>query len=460
VVHAASVEVNVKEDGMLKAGVAKVEVTPPVGARMAGFAGRVFPALAVHDPLWAKAIVFDNGAHRVAMVGLDLIGIPEGQVAETRERVASSGLNPEAVLIAGSHTHSGPAFAPYDEARFTQVERDYWKGIPEKLAGAIIEAAASTAPVRIGVASGWSAIGINRREVTPEGNVILGRNHFGRFDPEVGLVRVERTDGTPLAAMVNYACHAVCLMADNYLVSADYPGFAMHAIEERLPGAMGIFFQGACGNINPREAAVGHGLMSGGSFGIAAHAGNALAGEAVRVWQKATPGNGSALRSVNRRISLPTNRARALRNAEEALARAEQNAGRPVPECNPYLTWYDPPNVDRMRQRVERMREEGDSPVECEIQALTVGPVTFTAWPGEIFCDFGQEVKARTPLRPTYTIGYANGSIGYVPVPEAFKEGGYEANAAARLDDNAGVVLLDETLSLLDDLANPAGSAE
>ena len=92
------------------------------------------------------------------------------------------------------------------------------------------------------------------------------------------------------------------------------------------------------------------------------------------------------------------------------------------------------------------------APVKCEIQALTVGPVSFVAWPGEVFCDFGQEVKERTPLRPTYTVGYANGSIGYVPIPEVFEEGGYEARAAAHLADNAGAVLLEESLDLLEQL--------
>ena len=171
-------------------------------------------------------------------------------------------------------------------------------------------------------ASGWSAIGINRREVTPDGRVILGRNHFGRFDPEVGVVRVERADGTPLAAMVNYACHAVCLMADNYLLSADYPGYAMHALEERLPGAMGLFFQGACGNVNPREAAVNHGFASGGSFSIAARTRDAaLAREA-----RAGLGEGRALRGRLPSAS-PTAASPSPPTAPRALKRGGGGAG-------------------------------------------------------------------------------------------------------------------------------------
>src|SRR5512136_2504427 len=95
---------------MLKVGIAKLDVTPPVGSRMAGFAGRVFPALAVHDPLWARAVVFDDGERRVGLVTMDLVGIWESTVARVREGAAEAGVAPEGLLLAGTHTHSGPTF--------------------------------------------------------------------------------------------------------------------------------------------------------------------------------------------------------------------------------------------------------------------------------------------------------------------------------------------------------------
>lgn len=432
---------------MLKAGVAKLDITPPVGVRMAGFSGRVFPSLAVHDPLWARAVVFDSGEARVGAVALDLIGIATEAAATVRKGAASIGIASEGLLVAGTHTHSGPVFR--DDGTFTEDERAYWAALPEKLVAVLRDAVAGLSPARVGVASGWSAVGINRREVTPEGAVVLGRNHFGRFDPEVGVVRIEHAGGDPMACLTNYACHAVCLMADNYLISADYPGFAVHAFEQRVPGAMGIFLNGACGNVNPREAAVGHGYASGGSFTIAERAGSTLAQEAVRVWQTATPADDAGLSYASRMIALPTNRPRAIRAAEEALCRAERAAGGAPPECNPYLTWYDPPNRERAQRRLAQLREQGDAPVECEIQVIRVGPVTLLGWPGEIFCDLGMEVKQQSPFRPTYIIGYANGSIGYVPTPEAFAEGGYETEVAAHLADNAGLVLVERSLELL-----------
>ena len=436
---------------MLKAGAAKLDVTPPVGMRMAGFAGRVFPSLAVHDPLWARAVVFDDGKQRVGLVAMDLIGIWESAVAQVREGAAkSAGIAPEGLLLAGTHTHSGPTF--WDDGTFTDQEKAYWAELPDRLTGLVNEAASNLVPAKVGAASGWCAVGINRREVVPGNLVVLGRNHFGIFDTELGLVRIDREDGTPLAGLMNYACHAVCLMPDNYLTSADYPGYAVHHFEQRVPGAMGVFFQGACGNINPREAAVNHGYVSGSSFGIAARAGQEVAREAARVWAKAEPTSSFDVRFANKTIALPTNRARALKSAEAALKDAERAAAEPRESKNPYMTWYTVPNPERARKRVEEMKKQGDAPVECEIQAISLGPVTFVAWPGEIFCDFGMEVKQNSPFHPTYTLGYANGSIGYVPTPEAFKEGGYEADTAAHLVDNAGLALVDETMKLLKEL--------
>jgi hypothetical protein len=438
---------------MLKAGVAKLDITPPVGARMSGFAGRVFPSLAVHDPLWARALVFDDGKQRAGLVALDLIGISEKAVAEVREAAAkSAGIPKEGLLLAGTHTHSGPTF--WDDGSFTDQERDYWDALPAKLAEVVAQAAGNLAPARIGAASGWTAVGINRREVVPGNRVVLGRNHFGRFDPEVGVVRVEGADGRPIACLMNYACHAVCLMMDNYLTSADYPGFAVDSVEHRIgKGVTGLFFNGACGNINPREAGVGHGLAAGGSFLIAQRAGTEVAREAARAWAKAALHEDATISLAQQRIALPTNRQRALKRAEEALAEAERAAAGPQEERTPYMTWYAPPNPEAARRRVARLKEEGDAPVECEIQAIRVGPVAFVAWPGEVFCEFGMEVKENSPFRPTYVIGYANGSIGYVPTPEAFQEGGYEPETAAHLADNAGLVLVDETMGLVAKLA-------
>lgn len=441
---------------MLRAGVAKANITPPVGVRMAGFAGRVFPALAVHDPLLARALVLDDGEKRAALVTLDIIGVSEGLVAEVRESAEkSAGIAPDGLLIAGTHTHSGPRRVGDDSSA---EERGYWESLPGRLAQLVEEAARDLGPARMGTASGWCAVGINRREKLPGGIVELGKSHFGAFDTELGLLRFDREGGGPLAGIVNYACHAVCLMADNYLISADYPGFAAHYFQEAVGGGVvGMFFNGACGNVNPREAAVDHGLVSGGSFKIAERAGREVAREAARLWEEATPEEGLPLSFLRRRISLPTDRGRALAAAKRNLREAERDAAGGRPERTPYETWYDPADPERARKRVARLEEEGDSPVSCEIQVVAIGETALVGWPGEVFCELGMRLKRESGFRPTYVIGYANGSIGYVPTPEAFSEGGYEVESARHLADRAGTVLVEESLGLLAELGGSSG---
>ncbi len=432
---------------MLRAGVAKLDITPPVGVRLAGYDERVFPSLAVHDPLWARAIVFDNGATRVGLVAIDTLGISAEAVAMVRQGAAAFGIVPEALLVSATHTHSGPVFWADDS--LATDEREYWAALPERLVAVLKEASRALSPVRVGAASGWSAIGINRREKTPGGTIVLGRNHFGPFDPEVGVLRIDHATGEPMACLVNYACHGVCLSGDNYLTSADYPGFAVHAIEERIPGVTGLFMNGACGNVNPREGAMGHGLASGGSFMIAERAGSALAREAARAWHKAVPDDCGRLTYASRTVALPTNRARAISRAEEGVRRAERAIARPTRQWSPYLIWYDVPDPEARRRALQHLRDQDDTPVQCETQAIGIGPATLLAWPGEVFCELGMDAKQRSPFRPTYTIGYANGWIGYVPTPEAFQEGGYEADSAAHLADDAGPQLVEQSLELL-----------
>jgi hypothetical protein len=436
---------------MLQAGTAKVEITPPAGVRMGGYAGRAMPSLAVHDPLWARALVLDDGDHRAALVSLDLLFAADDVVKQVRETAASAaGVSPEGLLIAGTHTHSAIRGADDD---CTDQEREYWEAVPDKIAEALARAAEQLHRALLAAGSGWSAVGINRREMLPGGRVELGRNHFGPFDPEVGVVRIQRLDGTPIAGLLNYTCHGICLQSDNYLLSADYPGYAVHYLEQAVgDGVMGMFFNGACGDVNPREAGVSHGLAGSGGFFLAERAGTVIAGEAARVWESLSPQDVTSVYFGVREIALPTKRQRAIKAAEDALQRA-QAAARSQEQWSPYVSWYDPPDAERERKRLERLKAEGDAPVRCEIQAIKIGPVAFIGWPGEIFSQLGMQIKARSPIQPTYVIGYANGSIGYVPTPEAFPQGGYEVDCALHLAEEAGPVLVEESASLLQALA-------
>src|SRR5262245_38324847 len=94
----------------LKAGAAETVITPPLGIDLTGFGGRPGSATGVHSDLYARALVLESGADRLAIVSLDVLGLDPDLVSRTRALVeAATGIPGERVLLNSSHTHSGPA---------------------------------------------------------------------------------------------------------------------------------------------------------------------------------------------------------------------------------------------------------------------------------------------------------------------------------------------------------------
>jgi len=433
---------------MLKAGLCAIDITPPPGVRQAGYAGRTLPSLAVHDPLWARALVLDDGLSRVGLVGLDLGGIPTSLLEQVRERAASrGGIGPEGLLLGATHTHSGPHLWSEEP---TDLKREYAESLPARVGEAISGAVASLAEASVSVASGWAAVGINRRELLPGGRVQLGRNHFGPFDPELGVLRVDDAHGETIGVVMNYAAHALCLAEDNYLLTADYPGHACHYVENRLGKGVSIFFNGAAGDVNPREGPMYHGVLNGGSFLAAQHAGDAIATETMKVLPQAEKIENAKLACVSRKIELPTNPERAMNAAEERVGAAEARPLARGYHFDRYLIWDQRvEGPEQACRHLERVNARGTKPVEMEIQVIAIGDVVLLGWAGEVFCELGMMVKAGSPYSRTYVLGYANGSVGYIPTPDAYALGGYEVECALHLADNAGLVLVERSLALL-----------
>jgi hypothetical protein len=129
---------------------------------------------------------------------------------------------PEHVVVACSHTHYGPLTEPGHDDQAPQV-LPYLANLVHLLAGAVALARANLGPCRLGFGQGEVRIGINRRERTASGQIILGQNPSGPVDPRMAVLRVDGTDGRPLAAVLNYACHPVSLGSQCTGINADFP---------------------------------------------------------------------------------------------------------------------------------------------------------------------------------------------------------------------------------------------
>ncbi|MSR81694.1 MAG: hypothetical protein EXS58_02055 [Candidatus Latescibacteria bacterium] len=386
----------------MKAGTVKIDITPQpaAGVFMTGYTNiHNKPSMGTHDSLYARILLFDDGQTRVALVALDLIGLNPGRLTEM-----VGGLGVEGLLLAASHTHGGPMvldlYEPCGEDRSWPAGNPYLSWVEEQIAAGIAQVKETLQPVRLSVGSGVVDISFNRRLVKPDGSVemIWGQNRerrqpYGPVDPEVGIVRVDDLEGKPVVLLCNYACHPVVLGSENRLLTADFPGYTCAYLENQFPGALALFLQGGCGDLDPY-------VDVQNDFAPAQEQGEVLGREAKRVVRAMGPYREGAEHALE---------------SEPDLELIELSR-----ECRRY---YDPA-------------------ARCQIEysVLRIGrSLAFLNLPGEPFVELQLSLKKRSPLPHTFLLGYTNGYAGYFPTVQASREGGYGANSGLTIHVEAGV---------------------
>lgn len=375
------------QESKLRAGLARVEITPPLGHPMGGYASRKEGAAARHDPLYATVLVLDDGANSLALVTCDLRSfVSQRVVDEAREK---HGIRH--TILSSSHTHSGP---------LTWELRSRWYAEAEdKMLGAIGEAKSNLFPAGLAFSSGQIYLGFNRRKVAGGRATMWWRNAerlpSAPLDPTVNVLGVRDAAGSTRAVLVNYACHPSVLGPDNLAWSADYPGALRRHLESQVPGALALFVQGAAGDINPyRDKELG-----GEGFAAVEEMGKAL-GERVVV----------LLRRAARMDAVP------LKAAAETL---------------------------RVRHRW--------NPAESIDIGITAGllgrQLCFLALPGEPFVEHQITFRAKSECRYAMLFGYSYSApgvwAGYLPTILAAVEGGYGADFNTSVEVGAGETLID-----------------
>jgi len=324
-----------------------------------------------------------------------------------RTRVRNAGIGH--VMIAATHTHHGPVMELENAPYMPPIER--------AIGDCIEEAAGKLQPVRIGLGRTEVDVAHNRRLISEDGRCrMLWRNEERRptspVDREMGIVRIDRLDGQPLAILVNFACHPVVMGPSNLEYSADYCGEMARIVKEQT-GAECLFLQGGAGNINP--------------------------------YLDKTPideGGVASMRAVGRTCA-------------EAVLKAVGGIETEVPEapsvqCRQKTvvvgTRFDLENDD---QRAVLDKIYGDTlgvylkdvtaDLAVPLAVLVLNDdLAFAFMPGEIFVQYQLELKQSSPLRNTFLCGYANGFYAYFPTIRDAAAGGYGGLMATYVGVGAG----------------------
>ena len=390
------------------AGVAKTDITPPIGTPLAGYgARRAQPSTGMHDPTEARALILDNGTQKIALVSVDHLGFDHGMVDRIRASAsAATQISPDHIFIMSSHTHSGggafmemlPLLANVLAGKFDLKIRAFYE---QRTAEAIIEANKMLKPVRIGFGAG-EAKGISRFRSSWPPN--------GPVDPEVGVIRIDSlATGKPLAILINFAAHPTVLGAENMTFSADFVGYARDAVEKMAGGAaMAIFANGAQGTIAP------HAFQGDDSWQRAQNVGTILAAEAFKVMLMIKLQDSVDIKLVRTPLTLKIV---------------------PTSVFPPAMSY--PPGY------------------ESEINAISFdNRIAFVAIPGELGSILNFQVKERGKLlgfEKTFLLGLTNDALGYIISEDEYRHKTYESTISL-FGPTFGSFIANESFQLLERL--------
>lgn len=412
--------------GPLRAGAAASNINPHMGAPLAGnFTAGV--AADIHDDLFAKALVLENGSARIALVLLDLCTAPATVVEAAKK---ASGIPPENIVICCTHTHSAPAATHVFQA---QPEPAYLEFLTRRIVDAVRMAGARLEPARIGFAFGQEdSLAFSRRYFLKDG--AMPPNPFGGIDqvktnpgpgnpavlraagpidPVIGLLSVQSVTGKPIAIVGNFSLHYVGGVKGGD-VSADYFGYWAAEMSKRTGSPVAMLFNGAQGNVNnidvrkgPPEKLAPYVKMEQ----VAKQLADKCVALLPRVEYSREAELGGSLEWLDLGVRLPSQND--VQNARKLLEKASKNE-----------QFRDLSLVYARETLI--MAESFPKTERVPVQAMRIGDTGIACLPGEPFVDLGLEVRKKCPLKKQLVLGLSNGHVGYIPTAEAHDQGGYE----------------------------------
>lgn len=419
-----------------------------------------------HDACKVRAVVFDDGRTKIAIVGIDALIIRRPSVEAARKEIAQRcGIAQEAVLICASHSHSaGPTGmvlpGEYDHAtdlvrslayeKSSCADAKYLQRVQEAIVDAVADAHEHRAVANAAVGMGnENTVAFNRRFRMAGGMTFThpGQGNpeivepAGPNDPQLGVLGVWDPEGKLLGCVVNYACHATTGPGG---MSADY----VYYIEKTIHGLLGdqaivVFLQGAAADVTQVDNRSPYQVRQ---FGEAASrlVGGRIGAEALKVLLSAQSAAGplqplvfeTRVLQIRRRVPSP-----------EHLAKAMEIVRKELPKGGDQTEWTFAKETVLLDAILKK-----EPVARVEVQAVQIGSAVLLACPAEYFCQYGLELKARSRFPFTFPVSLANDCVGYVPTEDAFgpKGGGYETRLTSysNLEPRAGRMIADALLEL------------
>jgi hypothetical protein len=419
-----------------------------------------------HDPCKARAVVFDDGRARVAIVGIDALFIRKQTAAAVRQAIHDRcGIKPGAIMIAASHSHAaGPVgfYLPgeFDDAaplvkslvydKTVTAHPEYLAKVQQQIVDAVCEADKKLEPAVCGAGFGREEkAAFNRRFRMRSGFAMThpGQGNpetlepAGPIDPQVGVLGAWSKAGNKfLGCVVNFACHATTGPGG---ISADY----IYYLEKTVRGLLGdeatvVFVPGMAGDVTQVDNRSPYQIRQFGEVS-SRFVGGRVGAEAVKVLLALEQSAGSLAPVA----------------AQQKILKIRRRPPKPerVAACLE-LVQKDPKTVDATAWTFAKeivvldARIKQEPIADVEVQAIQVGPAIYVSCPAEYFCQYGLDIKAGSKFPFTFPVSLANDCIGYVPTEEALgpRGGGYETRLTSysNLEPTAGRQIAEAAVAL------------
>jgi hypothetical protein len=416
----------------LRVGYADVDITPPLGTSMPGYF-RDRKATEVLDPLLVKALVVRQGGTTVALVAVDTISLSAPVVKAVRDSVEEKTEIPaEHVFLHATHTHTGAVLSSFKDHLPGQVA----DAIQKALDRSVVEKS-----VQLGRAR-EAGVAFIRRYLMQDGSI---RTNPGRANP--AIVRpVGETDsrvhvvsfGDAKTLLVSFGLHLDCVSGTGF--SADYPFHLTEAVRAELGRDWNVLYLNACcGNVNHVNV---RDRDQRSSYAESRRIGRALARAALRAHGSGREIRIDRLAAGSKTVACPVRRV-PQEVREWARAQMEEN---PTEASRRRFNEATPSRILALAER------EGESD-PAEVIAVILGPIGIVGFPAEVFVEVARDLQRHSLLEPTLVIGLTGGSMGYLPHPRGYDEGGYEATfASARYDPRTSLLWSDAATAILNQL--------
>ena len=393
-------------------GVARERTTPKVGGQLYGYRPDVFSS-SVEDDLTATAFFFRQGDTQALMLSLTLCSLHTELARDIRSMIeAKFHISGQNCMLCATHTHSGPNTAGSEG--WGDIDRAYCDEILIPAVMRVVENAfVSVRPVKMGIASGMSLTGINRRELNGKNEIILGQNPWGSFDPKMTVICFADENEKPVANMIHYGAHGTAAGL-NHEITRDWSGVMVDALEKQS-GAITAFFNGPEGDVGPR-------LSNGettGNLDMVRELGAIAAQDALRIYGQITGFQEGGLTVSTKDIQIPLKPRMPLEKARQMYGKYKNETVNLSGMIRAHL-------ADVIDSYEKGFVEQQTCPVEQIV--IDFGAVAFVAFPYELFSEIGMRIAKAVKEKSVLSLSNTNGTEGYFITQDAICRGGYEVD--------------------------------